>query len=123
MTDVVIPTFEQTVYAWVNLVLCLMVAWSCVCRITPMSGRTTRTRFRVGYAVMIVGAASSGASPVLWGEYPGRGDVTLALAVLCVIGAGYGSWKHGVPDYAKRLGRRKSPRGGRRITDTHDDLT
>lgn len=123
MTDFLMPTFEQTVYAWVNLVLCLMIMYACICRITPMSDRTTRTRFRVGYAVMFAGAASSGAAPVLWGEFPGRGDITLALAVLYVIGAGYGSWKHGVPDYAKRLGRRKSPRGGRRSTDTHADLT
>lgn len=51
-------------------------------------------------ALMLVAATSSGLSPLLWGELPGPGQIGMALAILYVLGAGYGSWRHGVPDYA-----------------------
>jgi hypothetical protein len=69
-----------------------------------MDTRTTRTRFRLGYALLLVAATSSGCSPVLWGEPPGPGQIGMALAILYVVGAGYGSWRRGVPDYASRPG-------------------
>lgn len=94
------PTPAQAVLALLNLVLCAVIAWSCVCRITLMDARTTLAHFRAGYALLLVAATSSGLSPLLWGELPGPGQIGMALAILYVLGAGYGSWRHGVPDYA-----------------------
>jgi hypothetical protein len=100
----IFPTVVQTALAWVNLGLCALIVWSCLCRITLMDARTTRVRFRLGYSLLMVAATSSGASPVLWGELPGPGQISMALAILYVIGAGYGSWRQGIPDYATRPG-------------------
>lgn len=88
----------------INLGLCAMIVWSCMCRIGLMDERTTRRRFRFGYSLLLVCAVSSGASPVLWGELPGPGQIGMAVAILYVIGAGYGAWKGGVPDYATKPG-------------------
>lgn len=96
------PTIAQTAMAWINLLLCALIAWSCVCRITLMDQRTIRVRFRAGYALLLVASTSSGCSPVLWGELPGPGQIGMALAILYVLGAGYGAWRQGVPDYAIR---------------------
>lgn len=100
----ILPSLVQTAMAWTNGALCAVIVWSCLCRITLMDARTTRTRFRLGYSLLMVAATSSGASPVLWGELPGPGQISMALAILYVIGAGYGAWRGGVPDYATRPG-------------------
>ena len=97
-----LPSIAQLALAWLNSLLCAVVAWSCVCRIRLMDERTTRTRFRVGYSLLLACAASSGGSPVLWGELPGPGQISMALAVLYVIGVGSGAWRRGVPDYARK---------------------
>lgn len=100
----ILPGMAQTALAWINFALCALIIWSCVCRITLMDARTTRTRFRLGYALLLVAATSSGCSPVLWGELPGPGQIGMAVAILYVVGAGYGAWRDGVPDYATRPG-------------------
>lgn len=94
------PSPVQAVMEVSNLVLCALISWSCVCRITLMDARTTLTHFRVGYALLLVAATSSGLSPLLWGELSGPGQIGMAVAILYVLGAGYGSWRHGVPGYA-----------------------
>lgn len=96
------PTTAQAALALVNFGLCGVIAWSCVCRITLMDESTTRVRFRLGYALLMVAAVSSGCSPVLWDEMPGPGQVGMAIAILYVLGAGYGAWRRGVPDYASK---------------------
>lgn len=96
------PDWLLWMLAAANFGLCSMIAWSCVCRIALMSAETTRVRFRAGYSIMLVAASSSGCSPVLWGEWPGPGQISMALAVLYVMGVGYGYWRDGPPDYALR---------------------
>lgn len=100
----IVPGPVATALAVVNALLCAVIAWTCVCRIMLMDARTTRGRFRAGYALLLVSAVSSGASPVLWGEVPGPGQISLAVAILYVIGAGYGAWRNGVPEYASKPG-------------------
>lgn len=90
----------QFMLSLANFALCSAIVWSCICRLTLMSAVTTRVRFRLGYSLMLVAASSSGLSHVLWGELPGPGQTSMAVAMLYVIGVGYGHWKHGVPDYA-----------------------
>lgn len=94
------PTPLQAVLVAGNLVLCALIAWSCVCRIALMDALTTRRHFRFGYAGLLVAATSSGLSPLLWGETAGPGQIGMAAAILLMLGAGYGNWRHGVPDYA-----------------------
>lgn len=97
-----VPGPLATALAIANAALCAVIAWSCVCRIMVMDERTTLRRFRAGYALLLAASISSGASPVLWGELPGPGQISMAVAVLYVIAASYGAWRHGVPDYARR---------------------
>lgn len=90
-----------------NAVLCGVIAWACICRFSMMSWSVdpVRVRFRIAYALMFVAAISSGASPVLWHEMPGPGQFGMAVAMAYLIGTGYGTWRHGVPDYATVPGR------------------
>lgn len=67
-----------------------------------MSAHTTRLRFRLGYAVLMVAATSSGFSPWLWGEWPGPGQISMTVAAAYVIGWGARNWRNGPPDYARR---------------------
>lgn len=92
---------SQAVLTVLNFGLCSAIVWSCICRLTLMSAVTTRVRFRLGYSLMLVAASSSGLSHVLWGELAGPGQTSMAVAMLYVIGFGYGHWRHGVPDYAR----------------------
>lgn len=91
-------------FVTINFVLCAIIVWSCICRITLMDERTTKHRFRLGYALLLVSSTSSGLSPILWGELPGPGQIGMAVAILYVMGAGYGAWRSGVPDYATKPG-------------------
>jgi hypothetical protein len=94
------PSPVQAVMVASNLVLCALISWSCVCRISLMDARTTLRHFRLGYAALLVSSVSSGLSPLLWGEMAGPGQIGMALAILVMLGAGYGNWRNGVPDYA-----------------------
>ena len=97
-----VPSPLATALAIANAALCALIAWSCVCRIMVMDERTTQRRFRAGYELLLAASISSGASPVLWGELPGPGQISMAVAVLYVIAASYRAWRDGVPDYARR---------------------
>lgn len=85
-----------------NFGVCMAIAWSCVCRIALMDARTTRTRFRLGYAMLLTAAVSSGLSSVLWAEVPGPGQTGIGVALLYLLGIGRGNWNKQVPDYATK---------------------
>lgn len=89
------------ILALINLVMCLGIAWSCLCRLAAMSGISTKLRFRINYTLILVCSMSSGFSPVLFREYPGPGSIMLAFGILYMLGIGYGTWKNGVPMYAR----------------------
>lgn len=88
--------------AWFNFAVCGAIGWACLCRIAMMSEQTTRVRFRLGYTVMMVSSTCSGLSPILWGEWPGPGQISMGLAALYVIGWGAQNWRRGTPTYAMR---------------------
>jgi hypothetical protein len=88
--------------AWLNFAICGAIGWACVCRVAMMTARTTKLRFRVGYTAMMVASSASGLSPVLWGEWPGPGQISMGLAALYVIGWGASNWRGGLPSYARR---------------------
>lgn len=99
-----LPIVYVTLMAWVNFGLCAAIGWACLCRVAMMSVSTTRTRFRFGYTLLMVASACSGLSPVLWGEWPGPGQIGMGLAALYVIGWGAQNWRSGPPVYARRPG-------------------
>lgn len=84
-----------------NLIMCLAIAWSCLCRLAAMNGVSTQLRFRVSYTLFLVCSMASGLSPVMFKEHPGPGTLMLSFALLFMVGVGYGTWKDGVPDCAK----------------------
>lgn len=87
--------------AWVNFGICAAIGWACVCRVAMMSADTTRKRFRAGYTLLMVASTCSGLSPVLWGEWPGPGQIAMSLAALYVVGWGVQNWRRGPPGYAR----------------------
>ena len=110
----IVPGPLATALAIANAVLCAVIAWACVCRIMLMDARTTRPSVRAGYAALLAAAMSSGAAPVLWGELPGPGQISMALVVLYGIAASYSDWRHGVPEHARLPHPPLSPAGVRR---------
>lgn len=86
---------------FINWAFCSMVGWACVCRFSSMSGKTTRSRFRIGYVVLFMAATMSGFSWVLFGEWPGPGQIAMAAAWVALLGVNAGNWRHGTPDYAR----------------------
>lgn len=87
--------------AWVNFAICSAIGWACLCRVAMMSADSTLVRVRMGYTLLLVAAACSGLSPVLWNEWPGPGQITMALSALYVIGGGAQNWRAGPPPYAR----------------------
>lgn len=102
MIDMLGLSYETLIgLALINFALCTGIGWACVCRISSMSRETTKARFRAGYAVLMVAATASGLSPLLWREWPGPGQIAMAVAALYVLGWGAQNWRTGPPSYAK----------------------
>lgn len=80
----------------VNLVLCLCIAWACLCRLNASDVRVLR-KVRLAHVLLLAGAVSSGFAPALWGERPGLGAVVLAGCVLAVLVIGMDRWRAGAP--------------------------
>jgi len=102
MTDLQLWAYDAR--AWlvgVNWLLCTVIGWACVCRFSAMSKRTVRRRFRVGYVVLFMAATLSGFSWVLFGEWPGPGQIAMACAWIALLGINAGNWRNGPPDYAR----------------------
>lgn len=90
--------------AWLNFAVCAAIGWACLCRVAMMSKQTTRIRFRLGYTLAMVASVCSGLSPVLWGEWPGPGQISMGIAAAYVVGWGAQNWRYGPPSYARRVG-------------------
>lgn len=87
--------------AILNFMLCSLIGWSCICRWVQMTAKATRRDVRGAFAVLFAGATASGFSPIFWHEWPGWGDVSLALGVVLVLIVGAREWRTGQPEYAK----------------------
>lgn len=85
-----------------NFLLCTAIGYSCVCRFAIMSRSTVAWHWRLRYVTVMVAATCSGLSPWLWGEWPGPGQIAMALACLYVIGLTAKGWRNGPPEYASR---------------------
>lgn len=90
--------------AFVNFTLCSLICWSCFCRLRTMSAETVPAPWRLRYVVLMVAASTSALSP-WWNEWPGPGQICMALGALYVIGLTAVGWKGGPPSYALRRDR------------------
>lgn len=105
MIDMSTATLEtRAALALVNFALCSGIGWSCLCRMAGMSRETTCCHYRALYVLMLVAASASGFAPVLFREWPGPGQVVLALACLSYLAASSRRWRGGPPDYARTAG-------------------
>lgn len=86
--------------AVLNFALCSAIGWACVCRFSSMSHGTTRMRFRAGYTLLFMAASVSGFSWLV-GEWPGPGQIAMAVAWIALLGVNAGNWRGGPPDYAR----------------------
>jgi hypothetical protein len=97
-----LPIEWRQFLAVLNFALCSAIGYSCVCRFAIMSAATAAASWRLRYVIVMVAATTSGLSPWLWGEWPGPGQITMAVACLYVIGLTAKGWREGVPDYASK---------------------
>jgi hypothetical protein len=88
--------------AWTNVGICVAIGWTCISRISKMSAQTTLARWRACYSISMAGSVCSGLSPILWGEWPGPGQLSMGLVVLIAILWGWSDWRNGPPAYARR---------------------
>ncbi len=79
------PDTKGLLLALANLAVCVLILGICACRTVPMHRRTTRTIVRTAYAVVGVGAMSSGISWWAWGELPGWGTLLSNLGPLYLL--------------------------------------
>jgi hypothetical protein len=93
---------DQWLYtlAAINFVACCGIGWSCVCRFAVMSKRTTPWTWRLRYITVLVASSASGFSWV-WGEWPGPGQILMAMACLYVLGLTAKGWRVSPPLYAQ----------------------
>lgn len=92
---------SQMVWALANFLVCCALMWLCSCRIHRMENATTRRAYRFGYAMLLMAAACSAGSPVLFNEWPTWVQVFLTAVFAGVLSMGRRAWQHGVPDFAR----------------------
>lgn len=85
------------VLATANLLFCGGAMWACICRLNMSTKETVRPMVRVQYSAAVAGAMASGFSPVLFGEWPGYGQVTMSAGLLVLLLAEIGKWTHRPP--------------------------
>lgn len=91
----------MTPLAILNFILCSAIGWSCLCRISVMSGPSTLTRYRAKYVAMLVAFTASGFSWLV-GDLPHWPQVMVALAVLLDVGSSARLWRFGPPAHARK---------------------
>lgn len=92
---------SRLLLALLNFALASGIGWACLCRVSVMSGANTRKLTRAAYAVLMLAAAGTGLSPVLFREWPTWIDVLMNGAVLLYMASGIRAWRNGVPSFAK----------------------
>jgi len=92
---------SRLLLALLNFVLASGIGYACLCRVSVMSGGSTRKLTRAAYAVLFMAASASGLSPLLFREWPSYADAMLNGAVLLHLISTVGAWRNGVPTFAK----------------------
>lgn len=82
-------------YAVGNLVACGAIAFIALCRLNAMRAGVL-LRVRLEYAGYVAGATASAFQP-LWGEWPQRGSIAIAAALLVGLLCSGRAWAGDVP--------------------------
>lgn len=80
----------------VNLVLCTIVGWACICRLNLLH-RSVDRRPRLIFCLLLTGATAHGLSPWLFKESSGLGDTIMTAAVLAGLLLSAHRWQQGAP--------------------------
>lgn len=75
-----------------NLVICLGIAWCCICRLNTHICRL-HWQARTRYTLLLTGALAHGAQPLLFYTTPGPSGVLFAAAVLANLLLGVDNWR------------------------------
>jgi hypothetical protein len=84
--------------AGLNAMFSLAIVFVCICRADKIT-RPVLARVKLSYIVLVMAAASNGASPWLF-ELPGWPSVFFSGAVLLMLIADSFQWKNGPPESA-----------------------
>lgn len=77
--------------AMANLVICLGIAWACICRLNSDICRRYRLA-RARYALLLAGAMASGLQPLMFGTRSSTADVIFNSAVLVGMALNVARW-------------------------------
>lgn len=80
----------------VNLVLCSIVGWACLCRLNLLHGGMD-WRPRLIFSLLLTGATAHGFGPWLFGDRAGLGDTIMTVAVLTGLLLSAHRWREGAP--------------------------
>ena len=83
----------------VNLLLCSVGGWVCICRMGMMT--LPKMAVRSQYVILFMLFAASGISWI-YGESPTIVQVAMGAAILAHLLLGWGAWRHGAPRYTMR---------------------
>lgn len=90
--------------AMANLLICLCIAWACLCRLNSHICRAFKLA-RARYSLLLAGALASGAQPLFFNSWPTVGSVVLAAAVLVFVVINVVRW---YPPHMKKRGSYES---------------
>ena len=82
----------QQLLAMLNLVLCLGIAWACICRLNSEICRRWKLA-RMRYTLLLTGALAHGAQPLLFGSLPGVAGVIFSAGVFASLLLGVERWR------------------------------
>ena len=74
--------FSKTYYviASMNLAVCLLVAYMCICRLNSRASAHFK-KVRIKFILLLVGSIASGLQPLFWATLPDVGSLTFSSAV------------------------------------------
>ncbi len=87
---------QRQLLALLNLVLCLAIVWSCICRLNTDICRTYK-KARLRYALLLAGAGTHGLQPILFGTLPGVAGVLFSTGVIAHLMLGVENWRDVLP--------------------------
>ena len=85
---------------WIVIVhelLALLLGWSCFCRATRMSGRSTRRDVRLAFWALAIAAVVAMFAPAIWDWRPEPVSLVLLIGITVVQSVTSRHWVAGVP--------------------------
>lgn len=83
---------KQEHIALINLLFCMGIFWSCVCRLNSNPSKIYKT-VRARYTLLLGAASLHGLQPTFLGTWPGWADVVFSATVLAFLGLSMNKWR------------------------------